>query len=47
MIVIAICSFQNVNKHSSKTKNKHENSLFTTRTVFPGSESILYAGQKL
>ena len=28
-------------------KNKHQNSLFSTSTVFPGLEPILYAGQKL
>ena len=47
LFTIAIYSLQNVNKHSSVMKNKHQNSLFTTRTVFPGFEPILYAGQKL
>ena len=32
---IAIYSLQNVNKHFSEMKNKHQNSLFTTSTVFP------------
>ena len=44
---IAIYSLQNINKHFSEMKNKHQNSLFTTSTVFPGLEPILYAGQKL
>ena len=47
LFTIAIYSLQNVNKHSSEMKNKHRNSLFTTRTVFPGLEPILYARQKL
>ena len=32
---IAIYSLQNINKHFSEMKNKHQNSLFTTSTVFP------------
>ena len=47
LFTIAIYSLQNVNKHSSEMKNKHQNSLFTTSTVSPGLEAILYAGQKL
>ena len=47
LFTIAIYSLQNVNKHSSKMKNKHQNSLFTTSTVSPGLEAIFYAGQKL
>ena len=35
LFTIAIYSLQNVNKHSSEMKNKHQNSLFTTSTVFP------------
>ena len=33
---IAFYSLQNVKKQSSETKNKHQNSLFTTSTAFPG-----------
>ena len=47
LFIIAIYSLQNVNKQSSEMKNKRQNSLFTTSTVFPGLEPILYAGQKL
>ena len=47
LFTITIYYLQNVNKHSSEMKNKHQNSLFTTSTVFPGLEPILYAGQKL
>ena len=47
LFIIAIYSLQNVNKQSSEMKNKHQNSLFSTSTVFPGLEPILYAGQKL
>ena len=32
---IAIYSLQNINKRFSEMKNKHQNSLFTTNTVFP------------
>ena len=28
-------------------ENKHQNSLFTTSTAFPGLETILYVGQNL
>ena len=44
---IAVYSLQNVNKQSSEMKNKHQNSLFTAITFFPGLEPILHAGQKL
>ena len=47
LFIIVIYSLQNVNKQSSEMKNNHQNSLFTTSTVFPGLEHILYAGQKL
>ena len=47
LLIIGICSLQNVNKHSSEMKNKHQNSPFTTSTIFPGLEPILNAGQKL
>ena len=47
LFIIAIYSPQNVNKQSSEMKNKHQNSLFTTSTVFLGLEPILYAGQNL
>ena len=47
LFIIAIYSLENVNKQSSEMKNKRQNSLFTTSTVFPGLEPILYAGQKL
>ena len=43
LFTITIYYLQNVNKHSSEMKNKHQNSLFTTSIVFPGLESILYA----
>ena len=46
LFTIAIYSLQNVNKHSSEMKNKRQNSLFTTSTVFPSLEPFLYAGQK-
>ena len=47
LFTVAICSHQNFNKYSSKMKNKHQNSLFATSTVFPSLEPIFYAGQKL
>ena len=47
LFIIGICSLQNVNKHSSEMKNKHQNSPFTTSTIFPSLELIFYAGQKL
>ena len=46
LFTTAIYSLQNVSKQFSEMKNKHQNSLFTTSTVFPG-EPILYTGQKL
>ena len=42
LFTIAIYYLQNVNKHSSEMKNKHQSSLFTTSIVFPGLEPILY-----
>ena len=47
LFIIAIYARQNVNKQFSKMENEHQNSLFTTSTVFPALEPILYAGQKL
>ena len=47
LFIIAISSLQNVNEHSSEMKNKRQKSIFTTSTVFPSLEPILYAGQKL
>ena len=44
--IIAIYYLQKVNKQSSEMKNKHQNTIFSTSTVFPGLEPILYAGQK-
>ena len=46
LFIIAIYSLQNVNTQSSEMKNKHQNSLFTTSTVFPSSDPILFGGEK-
>ena len=35
LFIIAVYCLQNVNTQSSEMKNKHQNSLFTTNTVFP------------
>ena len=42
LFITAISSLQNVNEHSSEMKNKRQNSIFTTTTVFPSLEPILY-----
>ena len=36
LLIIAFYSLQKVKKQSSAMKNKHQNSLFTTSTAFPG-----------
>ena len=46
LFIIAVYCLQNVNTQSSEMKNKHQNSLFTTNTVFPASDPILFPGQK-